>query len=194
MKTFVHAFNFLALLSLSTASLAVVAQQSVIPSASAPEVAYDKFSDKTEVRARVHLADCADVKDLVPHVDMIIMYNYAGQNPQPPTTVVIAVSFYERHFSGTPEIIILADGQRLRLGNMTVNNEAYNVGNRAFFWQLLTVQIPFKTFLTMAQAKEIEMKIGDTEFAPPTIDRKAIQAVLPVFRQMAQKVVRIDSP
>jgi len=57
-------------------------------------------------------------------------------------------------------LIILADGKRYPLGEAS-----YEVKyNMPLYLEVMTVKVPYDTFLELSQAKKIEMQFGSAEF------------------------------
>ncbi len=72
----------------------------------------------------------------------------------------------KRHPLDERELLVVADGQRLRLGRMGLVTQDV-AGDRGIdrMKEVLEVLIPYQTFNTIARAQTVEIKVGKTVFA-----------------------------
>src|SRR6266446_8337472 len=137
------------------------------------ESSYDKFKDVTTVSIGMSLhhafippkvrAD-GSLKDYLADVDLYAAYSYSGQQPVKPIsfTLMLKSTASGPLFGINPSLIFLADGKRMRLGNMqerTVYHE------RGIVDEFVSADIPGEVFAVLANANSVEAQIGQIEFS-----------------------------
>lgn len=147
-------------------------------------ITYDKFEDKTKVSGFIHIGSCATETMLYKHTDISAIYFFQGTKAKTPDSIYLSIFSGVKIFNYNSQAFIIADGKRHILGTMKVT-DIPNKEVRGFYYQALAVSIPFQTFEAIANAKQIEMKVGNVEIAGNKIE---LQKILPVFKKMSEQI------
>jgi len=122
---------------------------------------YDRFEDETHVRLESKRVLGGFMED----VKMGASFFYKGQKLSTPEYFIfLFVSDTKgwRFLSETQrELIALADGERLPLGTLDRDSKVRSGG---WVSEIMVKEVPYETFLKIATAKEVEMKLGKYEF------------------------------
>ena len=151
--------------------------QTPTPTGSGVTSSYDKFEDATTVITKgsefvVTLNKAATVRtadDLLRNTLLMYLfagYKYRGQVPITPDTLFLGFRNVTSNAGGdfriNPSLIVLADEQRFRLGEMSRSVEQ-NRTSRNSYYETLIVQLSRDVFLKIFTSKKIAMKIGEVE-------------------------------
>ncbi|MDQ3819832.1 MAG: hypothetical protein M3362_19455 [Acidobacteriota bacterium] len=122
------------------------------------ETTFDQAKNITTVRlGRMRVLDTANFLELT------LFYTYPGQTPATPKNVALGIMARtpDGHFSNKRELVVKADKYILKFGQMELlQNIPFGGGST----QVLATTVPYDVFLRIANAKNIEMKLGDVEF------------------------------
>ncbi len=96
--------------------------------------------------------------------------------------IVETKDWQERHALDERDLTVVADGARFRLGSMSlVGQDVENDRLVDVMREELEVTVPYKTFISIARAEKVEMRLGNTEFQ---LKEKNIEAL----RDLASRV------
>jgi hypothetical protein len=135
------------------------------------KTSYDKFTDSTMVQLDPLSLLGKSAYDDKGRLDMVVMFSHKGVDLITPSYLFLGfISASEDIRFKTDydrRLYVLADGQRFDLGEMALNDSEFQRNKRwdnlthysESTWQL----IPYETFLQIVNAKNVEMKIGNTE-------------------------------
>ncbi len=136
-------------------------------------VEYDRFKDRTALTLhKTRVAGTSDDDALF----LLIVQSSPGRRPDPDS--VITLSFFSgsavAHFEGIAqdrELIFLADGQRIRLGDMALVDAKEGA-------EWVMIGLPLETLIQLAKSKILEGKAGDREFKLSTAQIGAVREFL----------------
>lgn len=136
-------------------------------SGSAPKIEsnYDKFKDETTVATGTMLEEYPVEVLFTPMKEFILLvvgYTHKGQQlTSPPSTVKIAFQSQARdfRFGEQTELLSIIDGERVAFGKMSYSQRNLGAGHV----EILKIDVPLKTFLKLAHAKTVELKLGNKE-------------------------------
>jgi hypothetical protein len=138
------------------------------------KVGYDRFKDVTsvstgllavrgpgsteEAMARVSAGASVD------WITVNIVAAYPGRTPAKPEFLAMALGsvFKAPRFVSDRNLILLLDGERIRLGDMNFEGGSDISG---YHTEMLTIVISYQTFLKMANGRSVEGQVGDVEFS-----------------------------
>lgn len=125
------------------------------------KVEYDRFKDVTVLSMPPFFV----VRPRPVGLQFGMMSGYQGSKPVTPKNVLwifFSVSPSEaRTYAVSHGVIVLADGERIRLGDTTYR-PTYNEG---FYIEAMLLDVPYDTLVKIANAKSVEIQIGSTDFA-----------------------------
>jgi hypothetical protein len=126
---------------------------------------YDRFKDETTVGVSTMLEDYT-VEIPFAHMQEFILllagFTHKGQQIiTQPMTVRLAFQSQARRwrFGEGTELYAIVDGERLALGPMSYSRQDLGAGHV----EVLRLDIPARTFLKLARAKAVELRVGDKE-------------------------------
>jgi hypothetical protein len=125
------------------------------------EEKYDKFKDRTSISLNMQLIG---VK--LDGLAILVTDGYEGNKPMPSKNASekLPLTFLgvgdERKYKLFHSLIILADDERIRLGDA-----AYlDLPIRTKYVETMIFAVPYDTFRKIINAKKVEAQLGDTEF------------------------------
>jgi hypothetical protein len=154
---------------------------------------YDRFEDVTtasteNIRIKVlERNERRDGKLVLVHpdmpfweVNMMAMYKFKGeQKPATPGPFVLGfvTKSDEWVFKGDADLYAIVDGQRLKVARMSRGGEVKRFLNTVDVQETLISYIPAETFLKIANAKKVEMRLGTFEFEVTEDQLKALHGL-----------------
>jgi hypothetical protein len=126
------------------------------------ETQYDKFNDVTKVKLNLMPVPLQSAEELW----LSAQFTSKGQKVLPPEEVMLAFVWGSKDgkFSQGNELIVLADGERVRVGKM-YRDASYSSRHKNPTKEIMALNIPVATFLKIARAKKLEAKMSIHEFA-----------------------------
>jgi hypothetical protein len=164
-----YAMNFKHL-TLSAALMFACAVASIAQQTSQINTKYDRFEDRTSVILDYMLVTSgklADVYEGKNQIELGAAYQCLGnvKSCKPDRVNLSAiVTTNEHEYRGPARLNVLADGERLSLGNMKNLGKAGEQPALSLFNTVLLIDMPYETFVKFAKANKVEMKLDDTEF------------------------------
>lgn len=145
----------------STVKLPASASVSGNPSGQITEQ-YDKFNDVTNVTLKPMPMPCP----LGEEAWLTARFSYPGRTLQRPDKVMIGFVFAskEAKFRQSDELIVLVDGERLRVGEM-YRDVDFSSRHENPVRETMAQIIPHAIFMRIALAKKIEAKLSIFEFS-----------------------------
>lgn len=154
---------------------------------------YDRFEDVTtasteNIRIKVlERNERRDGKLVLVHpdmpfweVNMMAMYKYKGKE-KPPAPGPFVLGFVTKSdewvFKGDADLYAIVDGQRLKVARMSRGGEVKRFLNTVDVQETLISYIPAETFLKIANAKKVEMRLGTFEFEVTEDQLKALHGL-----------------
>lgn len=116
---------------------------------------YDKMEDYTEVKL-----DDLGLKTAPP---LQIYFIYHGKNFKTPENVTLYFHTYShdwQYLTNHSAILLINDMERIDLGNADCKNDVY----QGYTLENMFFHIPIRTFLTIANAKSVEGRLGSDNF------------------------------
>lgn len=124
------------------------------------KVEYDKFRDGTFLSFEP--VNVSEDKSITLRLGMLT--GFKGQTPKKPNDlllVFVSPSIVESNaHKSNRGLIILADGKRYPMGDASYEAK-YSM---PLYLEVMSVKVPYDTFLELSNAKKIEMQFGSTEF------------------------------
>lgn len=129
------------------------------------ETSYDKFKDISSVetdymkvfRGRQH------------YVSLAAGFRYTGFSLTTPRYVILFIGSESKEWKylNPPDMLVIADGQRLNLGTMKrVDSDIRTFrGAGTALFEYLSLAIPYESYLQVVNSRTVEMQIGEAEFA-----------------------------
>ena len=149
------------------------------------ETKYDGFSGETIVTLRKMNVNCGSFKGFGSTskdtcVSIVASLHCPGQQMDyvryaKLRLMIETKDWQKRHSLGARALTVVADGERLRLGQMSLVKQ--DVDPQQFvdvMKEVLEVSMPHQTFLKIARAAAVEMRVGQTEF---NLTEKNIEAL-----------------
>jgi hypothetical protein len=133
------------------------------------ETKYDKFKDLTKISLSCKVYDKGPFA-----LYLDVSGTYPQKSSTPPETVKFGLVAFsgEEKYPKLRHLIVLADGQRLDLGELSHDMET--IGKKFYFETMLT-SAPFRTVLQIANAQDVEMQLNDVEFKMPRGSHEALR-------------------
>jgi hypothetical protein len=141
---------------------------------------YDKFEDVTTANTdtiRIKTLEQYERRDgklVLVHpdvpfweVNMMGMYKFKGeQKPATPGPFVLGfvTKSDEWVFGGDADLYAIVDGERLKVARLSRGGEVQRFVNSVNVQETLITYLPAETFLKIANAKKVEMRLGKFEF------------------------------
>ena len=154
---------------------------------------YDKFEDVTTANTdnirikKLERNERKDGKLVLVHpempfweVSMMAMYKFKGQ-VKPATPGPFVLGFVTKSdewvFKGDADLYAIVDGERLKVARMSRGGEVKRFLNTVDVQETLISYIPAATFLKIANAKKVEMRLGKFEFELTEDQLKALRGL-----------------
>jgi hypothetical protein len=113
-------------------------------------------------------------------VNMMAMYKYKGeQKPATPGPFVLGyvTKSDEWVFGGDADLYAIVDGERLKVARLSRGGEVQRFLNSVNVQETLITSLPAETFLKIANAKKVEMRLGKFEFGLTEDQLKALHGL-----------------
>lgn len=125
------------------------------------KVEYDRFADRTDIYLNYTLVQ-GEARD---GLELSALAVHSGNKMAAPiNTIMLSVASFSkdwRYLESSRTLRVIADGERLNLGEM---DRRSSVVKRGFVVEFLAVIIPKETFLKIANSEKVEMQLGRIEF------------------------------
>lgn len=135
------------------------------------EVKYDRFKDSTLISIEPIPLFGTERNGL----ELSVVYGFSGQTP-PATKTLIGFQFFSmsdrQKFALDRELIFLVDGERVRVGAMSLDTAT--VINGVVF-EAMHIGMSYSTFSKLANGKKVEGQVGATEFELKTEHLKSLR-------------------
>jgi hypothetical protein len=143
------------------------------------ESKYDRFKDQTQVQLETKRVMGGFLED----IKMGASFFYKGQKAMPEDIILVFRSSTQdwRFLRETDrELIALADGERLPLGTLDRDSQVLS-GGRVI--EVMATDVPYEAFMTIVNAKKVEMKLGRYQFE---LKEEHLEALRDLASRMAQ--------
>jgi hypothetical protein len=129
-------------------------------------------------------ADGANRKLPSVRLEMVAYFSFPGKTLITPDHVILAfrsLSQDEVKFASDRQLIVTADGSRLNLGEMLVTDRRVDSGiqmrDTTFYRETLELPVPYESFVNVANATKVNMRVGKTEFELSTDQRESLRVL-----------------